>query len=326
MVWTVTYRSNGGAQETTTLEAESRSALFDELKKRGISAIRVEEGGKIARKSASAIKVPGAFKGILAGIIVVSVLAFAIALFFYPKANKPVAVEDPKDSKKLVEEPSAPMEQPKTASAITNVVEKKIDDDKYRDERGILRFKATGTRAYDPDRPTRKINLNMGADGKPLYKPSPFKNRAENEIYRLIKAEPGQQLFGARKYDERFEAEYKKSLETPIIIDKDDDEETIAAKNAMNEAKIEINERMRNGESLAEILDSTRSELKRLADLKRDLSKEVLSAVNNPELSERDVELYLEAANKMLAEKGVAPIKGGAMLRRSLILRSKGDK
>ena len=269
----------------------------------------------------------GAVKGVLAGTIIVVALGLVVAVFFYGGSNNP-APEKEKNPVKKIEpcQPSKAVVQSKVETPVTNVVEKKIDDDKYRDERGILRFKATGTRAYDPDRPTRKIKLNMGADGKPLYKPSPFKNRAENEIYRLIKAEPGQQLFGVRKYDERFEAEYKKSLETPIIIDKDDDEETIAAKNAMNEAKSEINERMRNGESLAEILDSTRSELKRLADLKRDLSKEVLSAVNNPELSERDVELYLEAANKMLAERGVAPIKGGAMLRRSLILRSKGDK
>ena len=43
MKFLISYRSNDGKQDQTVIEAESRNAVFSELEKRGMSAIRIEE-------------------------------------------------------------------------------------------------------------------------------------------------------------------------------------------------------------------------------------------------------------------------------------------
>ncbi len=322
MNFTVEYRDATTKQrKTLVLDVGSKSEVWAILKERGISAISVTEGGS------SKSKKPGVKRGLAAGVII-AVLGCAIAWFLTRDTVKQPEPEVQKQKKeKVTTLPDVVIQTAEEVVApITNVVEKKIDDDKYRDERGILRYKATGTRAYDPDRPTRKINLNMGKDGKPLYKPSPFKTRAENEIYRLIKIEPGETLFGERRYDEHFEAEYLKSLETPIVIEDEDDEDTVAAKKAMIAVKEEINERMKNGETLAEILTETKSELKRLADIKRMIRAELIESIKSGDCTEKDVENYLNAANMILEEKGIAPIKENAIIRMNMMIKAQKGK
>ena len=75
MDWIVTYRGKSGSQEQMSLEAESREAVFKELAKRGLTAIRIEQAnGKAKLRKTSpkgGSKPSGAFKGAIAGIIVV---------------------------------------------------------------------------------------------------------------------------------------------------------------------------------------------------------------------------------------------------------------
>ena len=78
-----------------SLEAESREAVFKELAKRGITAIRIEQAkGKVKQRKASPKsggKPSGVFKGALAGIIVVAV---AVGAWFYLAHNKNIAQTD----------------------------------------------------------------------------------------------------------------------------------------------------------------------------------------------------------------------------------------
>ena len=75
MNWIVTYRGKSGSQEQMSLEAESREAVFKELAKRGISAIRIEEAkGKAKPRKAppkGGSKPSAVFKGAITGLIVV---------------------------------------------------------------------------------------------------------------------------------------------------------------------------------------------------------------------------------------------------------------
>ena len=320
----VTYRGKDGKQESIQIAANDRQGVFDELAKRGISAIRVQEtNGKVKPRKASPKgggKPSGVLKGAIAGILVV---AAAVGAWLYlsqkqetaqpeskTKKSAKIAEVTPALSTPVVEEPQKPVD-PK----------EDYDHDKlYRDGQGILRYKNGDARAYDPTRPKTVVKLN--AD--PAMRKSVFTNRAENEIERVLTIQPGQTLFGTRRYDQHFENEFKKSLETPILIDEDDSPYVKEVKQAMIAAKIEICDRMRNGETLAAILEETRSELTRLAQYKRDLQHEVMQATENPDFSEQDLEDYISAANKMLESKGIAPIKGGAILRRGIILRQKG--
>lgn len=188
----------------------------------------------------------------------------------------------------------------------------------YKDERGIWRHPG-GHRVYNPTRLGKSANLRMVGD-----KPSIFRYRSEREIERLLTLEPGRTMFGTRRYDVRFEEDFQKSLEEPIIISADDSEEDKVIKRAMIDAKVEIMERIRAGERLGDILDETRSELQRMAQYKRNLNKELV------ELSKRDGEIsdanfndYIDAANKMLKDNGIAPIKNTGLIKKNLRIQSR---
>ena len=210
----------------------------------------------------------------------------------------------------------------------TNAQPQEVAEEKpvltYRDEKGILRYKNGGARAFDPDANTKKVNYGADAEGNPTFKRSIFKNVAENEIARLITLRPGDSMIGTRRYDERFESEFKKSLETPIIVSKDDSPEDAELKKTMIAVKIEICDRLAEGETLKDILNETKSELQRLARIKRNIQQEVLAQTNG-DMDEAEVQTYIDAANILLEKEGIAPIKGGPILRRNLILQSKGN-
>ena len=100
MNFLVTYRNKAGAQEQMTLEASDRAALFAELSRRGISAVRVAEAAGKAkpRKPASPKggKSPAVGKGLAAGLAVV--LA-ACGVFWFLSRSTPGVPTERKDKK-----------------------------------------------------------------------------------------------------------------------------------------------------------------------------------------------------------------------------------
>ena len=74
---------------------------------------------------------------------------------------------------------------------------------------------------------------------------------------------------------------------------------------------------------ICRILSDTHKEVQDLARYKSMLQKEVREAAKNPDMTMEDVDDLVEAANKMLEEKGIAPMKLGPISRR-LIQRRKG--
>ena len=93
-------------------------------------------------------------------------------------------------------------------------------------------------------------------------------------------------------------------------------------KRAMVEMKKELAERIKAGEKLGDILEEARSELRRLADYRRNLEKMVSEAARNPENTEQDVADIINAANKMLTDNGVKPLKSG-IVRKNLLIHAK---
>ena len=191
--------------------------------------------------------------------------------------------------------------------------------DAYKDERGVWRHPG-GLRVYDPTRPRRTTDLRMEGDT-----PSIFHYRAEKEIERLLTLEPGRPMFGTRRYDERFEQDYLESLKEPIIISKDDSDEDKMLKQMMIDTKIEIADRMRNGETMKDILEGARGELQRMAEYKRSLQQMVVNDAKEG-MSEQELDDYVSAANKMLKQNGIPPIKNTAILKRNIRLNNKGNR
>ena len=91
----------------------------------------------------------------------------------------------------------------------------------------------------------------------------------------------------------------------------------------MIETKIDLAERMRNGEDIGKILEETHEEYQRLAILKMEVASELNKLRKDPNATLEDVEDFTSAANKILEERGIAPITLSPIAKR-MLLRRKG--
>ena len=148
-----------------------------------------------------------------------------------------------------------------------------------------------------------------------------FNHVSENEIACLLTIEPGMTLVGEPSYGKHFVEDFMKSCETPIVVTEDDTPEQAELKRLMNETKIDLRQRMADGEDLGQILRDTRQEYVRLAEYKQTLEHELNELKKNNSLSMDDIDDFVKAANKLLDAKGIAPIKMTPITRRMLMRR-----
>ena len=338
MTFTVTYRGKDGALRDEVVEAASRAECVAECKRRGISPTAIREGrsAKSAPKSvphrgsgtsATSSTKHGHYLAVAA--LCAAVLGGGLWWWFGREAVQPAPVEKPTKPKVVKSLPQprpqvvTPAPPPET-NAVRKVVPKgtpmseRTPPKTYRDERGILRYEG-GARAPDPTRPIHAAKRIVDP-----INDSVFKTRPENEIATLLTAMPGETILALRRYDETFESEFMKSLENNLEVTEDDTPARAELKRAMVEMKKELAERIKAGEKLGDILEEARSELRRLADYRRNLEKMVSEAARNPESAEQDVADCLAAANKMLTDNGLKPIKSG-IVRKNLIMRAKNQ-
>ena len=166
---------------------------------------------------------------------------------------------------------------------------------------------------YEFNNPTRK----------PRAKYRIFSHRSENEIAALLMATPGASMIGRPNYHGLTE-DFMKSCEEPIVVSPDDDEYTQRLKRDMIQAKIEVRQRMADGETLEKIIEETRAEYRKLSEYKRTLTKEVMDIIRKEDVSVEDIDNFVDAANKMLDAKGISPIKV-SNITKQWIINNKGD-
>lgn len=165
-------------------------------------------------------------------------------------------------------------------------------------------------------------NTTSLTEPRPRY--AIFDHHSENEIAMYLSIVPGQTLVGTPRYGEAFKRDFLKSLTDVIVVKDDDPPDVKELKRAVIKTKIELKERMDAGEDIGQILLDTRKELQNLAMYKQSLKNEMLEVLRGDrEMSAEDLDATIDAANKMLEEKGVAPIKLGFVARTALLRRGK---
>lgn len=142
-----------------------------------------------------------------------------------------------------------------------------------------------------------------------------FDSHVENEIANLMTLEPGMGLVGEPNYDERTVKEFLKSCETPIVITEEDDEYRAQLKRDMIQMKIELRERMEQGEDLVKILTEAREEAMRMGSIKQQLEQEMRSLIKESRTLD-EAQSVVEACNKLLEEKGIAPFSNSPLTER----------
>ena len=252
-------------------------------------------------------------RGIVAGAFVV-IVAVAVWLILAP--SKPSKLSKPTKPSSLIKE-VMPAAAPTNKVVETPKKVYKTKEEQYFDETNGLSKMGMMRWRFQHRPPAGWTNDTSITEGKPSY--AIFTYEAENDIAALLTHEPGQALIGDGGYGEKFRREFMKSCEVPILISDEDTPEQAALKKQMIATKIELRDRMAAGEDICEIMRETRKEYQRMNEM-QDSVKSLLRDVKlEGGKTMQDMEDALAAANKMLEDKGVAPLKLSPLAKRMLM-------
>lgn len=321
MTYLITYRGKDGKLDQVQIEASDRNAVFEELSKRGIRAVRVEEANGKAKpvkpSSARGAKPPAVGKGLVAGVLVVAIALGALWFFTREHSETPTAKENKKPAKIAEATPTLPT--PAKAEEPEPEPPKPIDPNARPTKVGETLngyIKLPSGRLH---RVRGVITNSASASIKGKYEI--FDHSCENEIAGFMAMEPGQGLVGTPRYNGRFTRDFLESLKHPIVVTSDDTPENAALKRAVIQAKIDLKDAYDRGEDIEQIMLDTRKEMQDLARYKQELKQQLHEMVKgDAEMTTEEMERLVEAANQMLDAKGIAPMKFGPLTRRKIML------
>ncbi len=325
MDWNITYRNGGGELSQISLEAESREAVFEELARRGVSAVRVERAQDKAKPHTASPRggnsPSGVFRGTFAGAIVV---VAAVGAFWFLAKDKS-ATEPPKEKR------SAPVVDVAPASTAPTAMGEKVDAPPKVDPNARPTKVGETVNGYIK-LPSGRIHRVLGvvtnsAAASIKGKYEIFDYACENEIAGFLSMEPGQGLVGTPRYNGRFKRDFLESLKHPIIVSKDDSPEAAALKRNVIQAKAELKAALDRGEDIEQIMLDTRREMQDLARYKQELKQQMREMVKSSkgEMTTEEMECLLDAANRMLDAKGIAPMTFGPLARRKIMMMREQD-
>lgn len=154
--------------------------------------------------------------------------------------------------------------------------------------------------------PVGRVIKPVGWDDRKLFTQS-----SDRKIERLMRVQPGRLMLGTVTYNERFVDDFLESLKTPIEFTEEDTEADRALKQAVKDARDDLKAAYDRGEDIVEIMRATEKELHDLAAYKLDLRSLIVEYRKSGEHSDQDVKDYIEAANAMLTERGMEPLRLG---------------
>ncbi len=282
----------------------------------GTSAAKRPVGG--AKKSPSIMR--GAF-------VALAVVALAAGAWWWlaRRAPEPVAPEKPKRPTKAsppVMAKPTPQPKPKDYSALDNIQLRRLPESETNN---LTEAQVKYWRMFHPWPPPDK-DQPKAKHGKYHI----FETRADNEIAFVLATEPGTMVIGNRSVGPDFESRFLKSLEKPIIVSKDDSEYEQNLKRAVIEAKLNLKDALDRGEDIGKIMDEARDELQKMARYRAQLEKEATVLLHRGAMGAADAEDVIKAVNKMLEDKGIAPIELNSMSRLAIkyqnIVKKEGEQ
>ena len=255
-----------------------------------------------------------AARGAIAGAIVVVGAAVA-AWWLWPDASAPVAEDgDGTVGRRIREAKPAVAKRGETPRPREEA--KPAVDPNYRPTRpGEI---ANGYRML-ADGTLRKIHgIITNSPARITLADKTFDCSSDRKIGNLLLVEPGAHFLGASsQYYWHFEEEFRESLKTPIVIVREDDEDTKWIKREVLEIRKELKQRMDAGEDIGQIMRDSREQLREVSLYKDDIVKMVREHGMDLD-NQRDYEDLIGAANKMLEERGAPALSMPSTLKAAL--------
>lgn len=153
-----------------------------------------------------------------------------------------------------------------------------------------------------------------------------FSHPSERKIAAFLSVKPGSFVMRPQTFDSRFDQDFAASMFDKIVISDDDPPEMKELKQAVIDSKKEIAALVKQGQTPSQVMTDISKQLYDLGQFQLNLRKEVINVNKNPNASDQDVADVVEAANLMLAKKGLPPLKMPNMLARQLNLSRRQEK
>ncbi len=335
MTFTVTYRAKDGALREERVEAANRAECVAECRRRGIAPTGIREGrsGKSAA-SPKGREGTGDSKRTTARWVAVAVLIIAVAggVWWWVSARSVIVPyqvpSKPKVEKPKAEKPPKPAAKPAPAPAVTNAPKPKTYKDMTREEKLKTIRDKYGDNIPDNLKPTVYYLENPPqqtfhpARSKYHY----LKRSSEREIASVLNIQPGKWMMRAVTFGDKFDKDLAAALGEKIEFEEGDSDEVKAVKQAVIDTKKDLAERIAQGETASEIMNATVKELYTLGQYRRSLEEQVGKIRRNAEYTDDDVRDVVNAANTMLKDKGLPPLRMPNMFVRHASLKRAAER
>lgn len=166
--------------------------------------------------------------------------------------------------------------------------------------------------------PTNRLRRVSVQDRRPRFRYAIFDHPTDNELAAILTLKPGQSLVGGPIRHKDYKADFLKSIETPVVVHRDDPEDVREVKRAVIEARMLVKEAIDNGEDPARVVADAYEEARRLSLYRDDIRREVVNMAKEGDYTEEEVDDLIAAANKMLEAKGVEPMALGPIMKARL--------
>lgn len=254
---------------------------------------------------------PLRFRGVIAVLSVI--IGASIAVYFLlPSRDVPRRTREERKSKRIAEVKPEASHQTKEAAPIP--IDPNARPTKVGEKLNGYIMLPDGTLHYirgEVTNDSRRVKSKWAI----------FSNPSENVIAGILTMQPGQTLAGRPNFSGKFTQNFLKTLSVPIVVEKDDPPEIAELKRAVTAAKIELKAAYDRGEDIEQIIYKERDACQNLSRYRKELKADVFSYTHKEAVSPEDVDTYVEAANKMLEAKGIAPIALGPLGRIKLRMK-----
>ena len=322
MIFLITYRTPKGLQEQLSLEAQSRTAVFGELGKRGITnVIRIEESSskvKPRKTSSTAGKAtPSTIKWLLAGLISIAIITTIIVVFWFLNKAQPTVtpIKEQKASVNNTNSISAPAKTPDLAACQRTKTAKDIAAEFSAQAKEFIKKATTNETQWivppldpnDPDNALRtRVCQELGSllsiePGEPMP-PFPYSFMLEDDMHEAkARGEDVGEIDNGNKTFLESLAKFK------IVAKETDDKHRLEHKEKLVAAQVELLDSIDKGLSVNDTIRAAYEFRKRAYEMRTELSN-VLRENAAEETDITSFKRQLEMVNLKLEEEGIKTI------------------
>lgn len=310
----VTYRGGDGKQCVVRIAADDRKGVFDELARRGISAIRVEEC--TGKSKASLPAKPSYLKGLAAGAVVV-VLAVATWMMLAPgDAAGTFAGENKSPRKTAPAKPAVDAPSPRPADESRPPATAASVAQEYNDTvKEFVKKAATNNVVWivpplDPDDPDNALRTRVAQElgsllsiepGEPMP-PFPYSFLMEDDMKEA--ASRGEDVGEIDNGNKTFLESLKK---WKIAAKENDDDHRLEHKEKLLQAQQELIDGMNEGVSVNDSIRAAYEFRKQAFEFRSTIVNTLTEMAAEGDPPEKTIEM-LRDVNKQLAKEGIKTI------------------